>query len=283
MIGDCKADSKKNFPRRTRNSWGRGAPLDSGLVPGLPGRAGGNRPSVAPRVSAGGNRPYQMPEFAGAGCRSRFGRFADPLRVAGVCTQTPESAGGADSRGFRGRGPSPSHPAKRFPTPEIESDAPSRRTSTVTCRSRGSTFQDSRSPKTGDCSRWVSLSRRGTSAPRSVLSENGLQANWATADQFSGRRRAAASSQPDGLQEALGDLNFRTLFQFHVTLSTVDEAVNGRSDPLLFELHVEPEAADLVGQYVEAGGGAGFQGVLPLDHRLVDLGPPLDVVALDGQ
>src|SRR4051812_16883295 len=56
-----------------------------------------------------------------------------------------------------------------------------------------------------------------------------------------------------------------------------------RSDPLLFELHVQPEAADLVGQDVEARGGAGFEGVLPLDHRLVDLGPPLDVVALDGQ
>ena len=38
------------------------------------------------------------------------------------------------------------------------------------------------------------------------------------------------------------------------------------SDPLLLELHVQPEAADLVGEHVEAGGGAGLERVLALDH-----------------
>ena len=38
------------------------------------------------------------------------------------------------------------------------------------------------------------------------------------------------------------------------------------SDPLLLELHVQPEAADLVGEHVEAGGRAGFERVLALDH-----------------
>src|SRR5437868_910622 len=56
-----------------------------------------------------------------------------------------------------------------------------------------------------------------------------------------------------------------------------------RSDPLLLQLHIEGQAADLVGEDVEAGGGAGLEGVLALDHRLVDLGPALDVVGLDGE
>ncbi len=34
---------------------------------------------------------------------------------------------------------------------------------------------------------------------------------------------------------------------------------------------------------LEAGGGARFQRVLALDHRLVNLGPAFDVVALDGE
>src|SRR5262245_48414227 len=53
--------------------------------------------------------------------------------------------------------------------------------------------------------------------------------------------------------------------------------------PLLFELHVQPQTPDLVGEYVEAGGRAGFQRVLALDHRLVDLGPAFHVVRLYRQ
>src|SRR5262245_51015038 len=54
-------------------------------------------------------------------------------------------------------------------------------------------------------------------------------------------------------------------------------------NPLLLQLHVEPEPADLVGEHVEAGGRAGLQRVLALDHGLVDLGAALDVVGLDGE
>ena len=42
------------------------------------------------------------------------------------------------------------------------------------------------------------------------------------------------------------------------------------SDPLLLELHVEAQAADLVGQDVEAGGRSRFQRVFALHHTLVD-------------
>ena len=56
-----------------------------------------------------------------------------------------------------------------------------------------------------------------------------------------------------------------------------------RSDALLFKLHVEPEAADFVGEHVEAGRRAGFQVVLTFDHSLVNLGTTLDVVALHGE
>ncbi len=55
-----------------------------------------------------------------------------------------------------------------------------------------------------------------------------------------------------------------------------------QSDPLLLELHVQAETADLVGQDVEAGGSAGLERVFTLDHAHVDLGPPLDIVGLDG-
>lgn len=54
--------------------------------------------------------------------------------------------------------------------------------------------------------------------------------------------------------------------------------LEAESDPLLFELHVQAKPSDLVGQHVEAGGGPGFEGVLALDHRLVDLGPTFDEV-----
>src|SRR5206468_522418 len=58
---------------------------------------------------------------------------------------------------------------------------------------------------------------------------------------------------------------------------------NPWSNPLLLQLHVQPQPTDLVGQDVEAGRGAGFEGVLALDHRLVNLGPALHVVRLDGE
>src|SRR4051812_42693407 len=54
-------------------------------------------------------------------------------------------------------------------------------------------------------------------------------------------------------------------------------------DPLLLELDVEAQTLDLVAQHVEAGGRACFQGVLALDHRLVDLRAALHVVGLHGQ
>ena len=41
--------------------------------------------------------------------------------------------------------------------------------------------------------------------------------------------------------------------------------------------------ADFVTEHVEARGSAGFERVLALDHRLVNLGAAFDVVALDGQ
>ncbi len=43
------------------------------------------------------------------------------------------------------------------------------------------------------------------------------------------------------------------------------------------------QTADLVGEHVEAGGRAGFERVFALDHRLVNLGTPFDVVAFHGQ
>src|SRR5687768_10738124 len=52
---------------------------------------------------------------------------------------------------------------------------------------------------------------------------------------------------------------------------------------LLLELDVQAEPADLVAQHVEAHRRAGLQRVGALDHRLVDLGPALDVVRLDRQ
>jgi hypothetical protein len=69
--------------------------------------------------------------------------------------------------------------------------------------------------------------------------------------------------------------------------SFVVELVNAidqelKSNALLFELHVKPEAADFIGKYVEAGRGAGLKDVLAFDHGLVDLGTTLDVVRLDG-
>src|SRR3954463_6340893 len=51
----------------------------------------------------------------------------------------------------------------------------------------------------------------------------------------------------------------------------------------LLQLHVESQAADFVGEHLEAGGGAGFERVFAFDHRFVNLRAPLDVVALDGQ
>src|SRR5688500_10509875 len=59
--------------------------------------------------------------------------------------------------------------------------------------------------------------------------------------------------------------------------SETSERGRATSDTLLLQLHVQTKAANLVGQDVEAGGGARFEGVLALDHRLVDLGPPLHV------
>ena len=50
-----------------------------------------------------------------------------------------------------------------------------------------------------------------------------------------------------------------------------------------FQLHVQTQAADFVGQHVEAGRRAGFERVLALDHRLVNLRAAFHVVALDGQ
>ena len=55
-----------------------------------------------------------------------------------------------------------------------------------------------------------------------------------------------------------------------------------QSDPLLLELHVQPETADLVGQDVEAGGSPGLEGVFALDHALIDLGTAFDIVGLYG-
>ncbi len=57
---------------------------------------------------------------------------------------------------------------------------------------------------------------------------------------------------------------------------------NTSSPPLLLELHVQAETADLVGQDVEAGGSAGLEGVFALDHALIDLGAALDIVGLYG-
>src|SRR5262249_22492351 len=51
----------------------------------------------------------------------------------------------------------------------------------------------------------------------------------------------------------------------------------------LLKLHVQAQPANLVGQHVKAGGRAGFERVLALDHRFVDLGAPLHVVGLDGE
>ena len=56
-----------------------------------------------------------------------------------------------------------------------------------------------------------------------------------------------------------------------------------RSNPLLLELHVQPQAADFIGQHVEASGRAGLQRVFPFHHALVNLGTPLDVVGLDSE
>src|SRR6056297_846123 len=50
-----------------------------------------------------------------------------------------------------------------------------------------------------------------------------------------------------------------------------------------FELHVQGEPADLVGQHVKRGGGPGLQRVFSLDHRFVDLRATFDVVGLDRQ
>src|ERR1700730_17687556 len=45
------------------------------------------------------------------------------------------------------------------------------------------------------------------------------------------------------------------------------------SNPLLFQLHVEPEAADFVSEHVETRRGTRFKRVFPLDHGLVYLCP----------
>ena len=55
------------------------------------------------------------------------------------------------------------------------------------------------------------------------------------------------------------------------------------SDAFLLQLHVQSQAADFVGEHVEAGGRAGFQRVLALDHRFVNLGPALHVIRFDRQ
>src|SRR3954452_4534579 len=68
--------------------------------------------------------------------------------------------------------------------------------------------------------------------------------------------------------------------------SRIREAVRTgiESNPLLLlQLHVQPQPADLVREHVEAGRRPGLERVLALDHGLVDLRPPLDVVALDRQ
>src|SRR5438105_9950632 len=52
---------------------------------------------------------------------------------------------------------------------------------------------------------------------------------------------------------------------------------------LFFQLEIQPEPLDLVRRHLERDGRAGLQDVLPPDHRLVDLGPAVDVVRLDGQ
>src|SRR5439155_2265952 len=60
-------------------------------------------------------------------------------------------------------------------------------------------------------------------------------------------------------------------------------APNPYLDSFLFQLHVETQAADLVGKHVETGGRAGFQGVFTLDHRFIDFGAALDVIGLHGE
>src|SRR5258708_30314091 len=66
--------------------------------------------------------------------------------------------------------------------------------------------------------------------------------------------------------------NKRMLF-FHQPLTTNYQPPRNLDGALLFQLHVERQPADFVGEHVEAGGGARFQPVLALDHRFVNLGP----------
>jgi hypothetical protein len=47
------------------------------------------------------------------------------------------------------------------------------------------------------------------------------------------------------------------------------------------QTHIEPQTTNFVGENVEASWCTGFQRVLALDHRFVDLGTTFDVVALD--
>ncbi len=55
-----------------------------------------------------------------------------------------------------------------------------------------------------------------------------------------------------------------------------------RLNSSFFQMHVQGQAANFVGQHVKAGGCAGFQRVFAFHHGLVNLGAALHVVALDG-
>src|ERR1035437_6933971 len=85
--------------------------------------------------------------------------------------------------------------------------------------------------------------------------------------------------------KALADSAFSrpTRAQAPCAISPISLASNCSDHPLLLELDVQPQPADFVAQHVETDRRAGLQGVVALDHRLVDLGAALDVVALDGQ
>src|SRR5437762_873950 len=54
-------------------------------------------------------------------------------------------------------------------------------------------------------------------------------------------------------------------------------------NPFLLQLHIETQAADLVGQNIEASGRAGLQSIFSFDHGLIDFGPALDVVGFHRQ